>query len=168
MQQDNSKKKIVIVGGGFAGAYCAQALEKKLFSTETEVVLLDRNNYFVFSPLLIEAGIGDVEPRHAVVSIRSFLRRTNFHMAEVERVDPEKKQVFYRLSGGTQLRTIDYDHLVVASGSIPRMPDVPGLSEHSHPLKSLVDAVALRDRIIQLLEWADAVEDPGRPSALAV
>ena len=160
MQQGNSKKKIVIVGGGFAGAYCAQALEKKLSTSEAEVVLLDRNNYFVFSPLLIEAGIGDVEPRHAVVSIRSFLRRTIFHMAEVERVDPVSRRVFYRLSGGADQHVIEYDHLVIASGSIPRMPDVPGLIEHAHPLKSLIDAVALRDRIIQLLEWADAVEDP--------
>ena len=159
MQQGTSPKKIVIVGGGFAGAYCAQALEKKLSPTEAEVVLLDRNNYFVFSPLLIEAGIGDVEPRHAVVSIRSFLRRTAFHMAEVDRVDPEAQKVFYRLSGGTEQRTIDYDHLIVASGSVPRLPDIPGLSEHTHPLKSLVDAVALRDRIIQLLEWADGIDD---------
>ena len=102
MQQNNSKKKIVIVGGGFAGAYCAQALEKKLSPAEAEVVLLDRNNYFVFSPLLIEAGIGDVEPRHAVVSIRSFLRRTIFHMAEVERIDPTTRQIFYRLSGSVR------------------------------------------------------------------
>ena len=160
MQQNNSKKKIVIVGGGFAGAYCAQALEKKLSPAEAEVVLLDRNNYFVFSPLLIEAGIGDVEPRHAVVSIRSFLRRTIFHMAEVERIDPAARQVSYRLSGGRQVRTMDYDHLVVASGSVTRMPDVPGLSEHAHGLKSLVDAVSLRDRIIQLLEWADGIDDP--------
>ena len=79
MKRDNQKAKIVIVGGGFAGAYCAQALEKKIQSKDAEVILLDRNNYFVFSPLLIEAGIGEVEPRHAVVSIRSFAEDSISH-----------------------------------------------------------------------------------------
>ena len=160
MKRDNQKAKIVIVGGGFAGAYCAQALEKKIPNKEAEVILLDRNNYFVFSPLLIEAGIGEVEPRHAVVSIRSFLRKTQFHMAEVDRIDPATQQVHYHLSGGTETRTIDYDHLVIATGSVPRLPEVPGLLQYGYPLKSLIDAVALRDHIIQLLEWADGIEDP--------
>jgi len=160
MQRDTQKTRIVIVGGGFAGAYCAQALEKKISSRDTEVLLLDRNNYFVFSPLLIEAGVGEVEPRHAVVSIRSFLRKTEFRMAEVDRVDPSAQQVHYRLSGGTEPRVLDYDHLVIATGSVPRLPDVPGLLKYAHPLKSLVDAVALRDHILQLLEWAEGVEDP--------
>ncbi len=73
MQDEQSKVRIVIVGGGFGGAYCAQELEKRLDPDEVEVVLLDRHNYFVFFPLLIEAGIGKLEPRYAVVSIRSFL-----------------------------------------------------------------------------------------------
>ncbi len=159
MQAENSKPRLVIVGGGFAGAYCAQALEKKLTADKAEVVLLDRNNYFVFSPLLIEAGIGDLEPRHAVVSIRSFLRRSEFQMAEVRSVDRAAQQVHYQLVGGTEPRTIFYDHLVLAMGSVPRLPDVPGLVEHGYQIKSLVDGVVLRDRVIQLLEWANAVDD---------
>ena len=166
MQRDTQKTRIVIVGGGFAGAYCAQALEKKISSRDTEVLLLDRNNYFVFSPLLIEAGVGELEPRHAVVSIRSFLRKTEFRMAEVDRVDPAAQQVHYRLSGGTEPRVLGYDQLVIATGSVPRLPDVPGLLKYAHPLKSLVDAVALRDHILQLLEWAEGVEDPEERKSL--
>jgi NADH dehydrogenase len=159
MESTAQKPRIVIVGGGFAGAYCAQALEKKLAVAEAEIVLLDRNNYFVFSPLLIEAGIGDLEPRHAVVSIRSFLRRTEFQMAEVRSVDRASQQVHYHLVGGTEPRTIFYDHLVLAMGSVPRLPAVPGLATHGYQLKSLVDGVVLRDRVIQLLEWANAIDD---------
>ena len=79
-------KRIVILGGGFGGAYCAQALERRLGASDAEVLLIDRNNYFIFYPLLVEAGTGSLEPRHAVISIRSFLKRTIFRMAEVVEV----------------------------------------------------------------------------------
>ena len=61
--------RIVVIGGGFGGAYCAQALERRLGRGEAEVVLLDRQNYFIFYPLLAEAGTGSLEPRHAVVHV---------------------------------------------------------------------------------------------------
>ena len=64
---DGRTPRIVIVGGGFAGAYCAQELERRLRPGEAEVVLLDRNNYFVFYPLLVEAGTGSLEPRASVL-----------------------------------------------------------------------------------------------------
>jgi NADH dehydrogenase FAD-containing subunit len=68
----NRPPRIVIVGGGFGGAYCAQALERRLRPGAAEVVLIDCYNYFIFYPLLIEAGSGSLEPRHAVVSIRDY------------------------------------------------------------------------------------------------
>ena len=79
--------RIVIVGGGFGGAYCAQSLEKRLSRRDAEVVLIDRNNYFLFYPLLVEAGTGSLEPRHAVVATRAFLKRSRFVMGEVVGVD---------------------------------------------------------------------------------
>ena len=131
-------------------------------------LLLDRNNYFVFSPLLIEAGIGEcgTATRGRLNPFVSYAEDRISHMAEVERVDPAAQQVHYRLSGGTEPRVLDYDHLVIATGSVPRLPDVPGLLKYAHPLKSLVDAVALRDHIIQLLEWAEGVEDPEERKSL--
>ena len=63
------RPKIVILGGGFAGAYCAQSLEKHLAGRGAEVSLINESNYFIFSPLLIEAGTGSLEPRHAVVPL---------------------------------------------------------------------------------------------------
>ena len=159
---DTSRRvpRIVVLGGGFAGAYCAQGLERLLRSGEAEVVLIDRNNYFLFYPLLVEAGTGSLEPRHAVVSIRAFLRRTRFVMGEVTDLDPQARRVRYRLAGAGDSLTMEYDHLVVTLGSVTHLPPVPGLAEHGFEMKNLSDAVRLRDHAIRQLERADAEDDP--------
>lgn len=155
-----SRTRIVIIGGGYGGAYCAQALGKKLKGLDADVLLIDRNNYFIIYPLLVEAGTGSLEPRHAVVPIRSFVRTGEFRMAEVVGVDLERQEVRYRLGRLDRTETVAYDHLVVAVGSVTRWPDVPGLREHGYEMKTLGDAVGLRDRAIRALEFADAIDDP--------
>jgi NADH dehydrogenase len=155
--------RLVILGAGFAGAYCAQALERRLRGTGASVTLIDRHNYFIFSPLLVEAGTGSLEPRHAVVPIRAFLKRTEFRMAEVIGVDLPRRELEHRLIGSDEAQRLRFDHLVVALGSVTRLPEeraVPGVRAHAFEIKSLADAVALRDRAIDLLELASAVEDP--------
>ena len=154
-----SSIRIVILGGGFGGAYCAQALHKTLKGLDAEVLVIERNNYFVFYPLLVEAGTGSLEPRHAVVPIRAFLRSADFRMAEVLGVDFERRAVSYRLIGGHVTDEVVYDHLVLSLGSVTRMPQVPGLRDFGCQIKSLSDAVALRDRAIAALELADATTD---------
>jgi len=157
--------RVVILGGGFAGAYAAQSLEKKLRKHNAEVVLFDRNNYFVFYPLLIEAGAGSLEPRHAVVPIREFLRTATFHMANIIGVDFEHQSVEYRGVGSDETDHINYDHLVIALGSVTNLPPedkVPGARAHCYQIKNLTDAVALRDRAIVLLEMANACGDEAK------
>ncbi len=158
--------RIIIIGGGFGGAYCAQSLERHLPRDSASILLLDRNNYFAFYPLLMEAGTGNLEPRHAVVPIRSFLRQATFRMGEVDAIDVERQAVRYRLTGSDFAGEAHYDHLVLAVGSVTRWLDVPGLRENGYQLKTLGDAVALRDRAIRLLEWADAIDDPRRRRGL--
>jgi NADH dehydrogenase len=160
VQVEEGRPRIVIVGGGFGGAYCAQALERRLRRDEADVVLLDRNNYFVFYPLLVEAGTGSLEPRHAVVSIRSFLRRTRFIMATVDRIDPESRSIRCTLPDGESTQFLEYDHLVLTPGSVTRMPELPGLAEYGFEMKSLADAVTMRDHAIRKLEQADGIDDP--------
>jgi NADH dehydrogenase len=152
--------RIVIVGGGFGGAYAAQRLERLLSAAEAEIVLLDRNNYFVFYPLLVEAGTGSLEPRHAVVSIRSFLDRARYVMAEVEGLDVEARKISYRLPDSGSTQVMEFDHVVLAPGSVTRLPNVPGLARYGFEIKSLQDAVHLRDHAIRQLERADAAGDP--------
>jgi len=151
--------RIVIVGAGFGGAYCAQALEKALKPQEAELFLLDRRNYFAFTPLLVEAGTGSLQPRHAVISIRSFLKRSRFLMAEVIGVSPERNEIRFHIPGDELVQSLAYDQLVLALGSVTRVPPIPGLAEHGFGMKSLSDAVRLRDRAIRLLEQADALMD---------
>jgi NADH dehydrogenase len=144
--------RIVILGGGFGGAYCAQALER-----------VRRRGADV---LLIEAGTGSLEPRHAVVPHRAFLRSVRFRMAEVTGVDLTRRVVVARTPGEASAAEIPFDHLVLALGSVTRLPDVPGLRRHGFEMKSLPDAVQIRDRAIQMLERADACPEAARRRAL--
>lgn len=153
-----AKRRVVIIGGGFGGAYAAQELSRRA-NGEIEVTLLDRNNYMLFYPLLVEAGVGAVEPRHVVVPLRKFLPRGDFRMAEVQKVDLKKKQIEYHVIGCDSPELIHFDHLVFALGSVTKIPTtIPGLREHGFELKSLVDAVELRDRAIRMLELANTME----------
>lgn len=162
-----ARPRIVVLGAGFGGAYCAHELEKRRVSSRADVFLIDRHNFLTFYPLLVEAGTGNLEPRHTVVPIRGFLRSAEFRMGEVLGIHVHRQSVTYRVSGTDLKREVPYDHLVVALGSVTRLPDLPGLRKYSFGMKSLTDAVALRDRAIQMLERADAVEDPlGRQSIL--
>jgi NADH dehydrogenase len=158
--------RIVILGGGFAGAYCARAAERALRGADAEVLLVDRHNYFAFYPLLVEAGSGSLQPRHAMVSVRSFLRRTTFLMAEVRHVDRSERQVIVQVADEPGTRVLPYDHLVLALGAVTRLPEVPGLREYAYEMKTLVQAVALRDRVVELLEQANAAGEPVRMRAL--
>lgn len=165
MSTNEQGPHVVIVGGGFAGAYCARELERRLRRNEARVTLINRNNYFVFTPLLVEAGTGALEPRHAVIPLRQFLRRTRLQTADVAGIDGNAREVGLRRMDGSE-RTLAYDHLVLALGSVTRMPDVPGLREHGFCMKSLADAVALRDRAVGLLELANETDDVERRKAM--
>ncbi len=147
---------LVILGGGFGGAYCAQALDRAVRRGEVDVTIIDRHNYFIFYPLLVEAGTGSLHPRHTVVSIRDFTGRCTFRMADIEGVDTGAQTVSYRMSGSDVVEQLHYDQLVISLGSVTRLPPIEGLREHGFELKSLVEAVALRDHAIQVLERADA------------
>jgi NADH dehydrogenase len=159
---ERKTRRIVILGGGFGGAYCAQPLEKRLRRFDAETYLIDQHNYFIFYPFLVEAGTGSLEPRHAVVSIRDFLKTTAFRMAKIQHVDVERSSVRYQLAGNHFIQRMEYDHLVLALGSVTNLPKVSGLREYGFEMKDLRDTVTLRDRAIHLLELADATRDPKR------
>ncbi len=153
---------IVIVGGGFAGIAVARRLERRLRRDEAEIVLLSRDNYTLFTPMLPEVTSGELEVRHVVTPIREQLRRTRFVLADVDEIDVERRTVTYHhvLTGTRTLQP--YDHLVLALGSSTSTFGLPGIAENTWPLKTLEDADALRNHLVWLLELADTIADDAR------
>ena len=163
--KDGKPARIVILGGGFGGVYTALGLEEMWGdSPQVQVTLISRDNYFLMTPLLFEAGSGILEPRHAVNPIRPLLRRSRFIEAEVEHIDLENKTLSVR-PPHDEPDQIEFDHLVLALGGITNVRLVAG-SEHALTFKNLGDAIYLRNRVIQLFERADVETDPARKAAL--
>ena len=155
-----AKKRIVILGGGFGGVYAALHLEKLLASEpEVEVCLISRDNFFLFTPMLHEIAASDLEITNIVNPLRKLLRRAKVFVGEVERIDLPKKQVMVSHGRHNHLnhaQVLDYDHLVLALGSITNFFNLPGFAELALGMKSLPDAIQLRARIIRRLEEANS------------
>ena len=149
----------MILGGGFGGLYTAKNLERRLRTDDkVEVTLVSRDNFFVMTPLLFEAGSGVLDPRHAVASIRTYLKRTHFVQAEIEHVDLDLRRVSVRIEGGDPYE-IPYDQLVVALGGTTNRKIVPG-AEDVMTFKTMGDAILVRTHCIQRFERADVEDDP--------
>ena len=164
--RSEGRRRIVVVGGGFGGAFAVQRLQRRLRADEAEVLLVDRNNFFVFNPFLVEAGTGSLPPRHAVVGLRAFTGARGLLMGEFTGADLARRVIAVRPVGRDGTREVPYDELVLAVGSVTSRPPVPGLREHAREVKDVADAVGLRDRAIRLLEEADQCDDPAHRRAL--
>lgn len=149
---------IVIAGGGFAGANTARELEKLLPRQSARLILVNDVNFLLYTPLLPEAAAGTLEPRHVVTPLRDILHRTNLRLGVVDGHDHESRKVTIRGHMG-EVEEVNYDHLILAPGSISRFLPVPGLTEHAVGFKSLADAIYLRNHVIETLEMANATED---------
>ena len=152
--------RIVILGGGFAGVAVAQRLEKKLRADEAEIAVVSRENFTLFTPMLPEVSSGGIETRHVVTPVRAQLRRSTFVLGEITRIDLDAREIAARhpITGDTT--TLGYDQLVLGLGSVNATFGIPGVTEHTLPLKTIEDAETLRNRIIAALEQA-VVTEPG-------
>ena len=139
--------RILIVGGGYAGFYTALKLEKQLRRGEAEVIMVDPLPYMTYQPFLPEVAAGSVEPRHAVVSHRKHLTRTTVITASVTGIDHAAKTATITPELGEPY-SIDYDHIVVTAGSVSRTFPIPGVADVAIGMKSIEEAVAVRDRLI--------------------
>jgi len=149
-------RRVVVLGSGFGGLYAALALEKRLRRRpDVEVVLVNRENFFSFTPMLHEVAASDLDLTHIVNPVRKLLSRVGFLLADVEAVDLERRTVTVAHGSDHHTHALAFDHLVIALGSITNFHGLPGLAEHALPMKSLGDAVALRNRLIACLEEAD-------------
>jgi NADH dehydrogenase len=153
----NRKTQIVVLGGGFAGLYVALELEKELArSDDFEFTLVNRENFFLFTPMLHEVAASDLDLTTIVNPVRTFLRRGRFFQGSVERIDVEGRVVEVSHGFDHHHHQIAYDHLVLALGSITNFYGLPGVAEHAHTMKSLGDAIHLRNHLIATLEEADS------------
>lgn len=146
---------VAIVGAGFAGLWAA----KKLKDEDLDVVLIDRNNYHTFFPLLYQVAAAEIGPSEVAYPIRSMLRdmgSVSFKMGEVKYMDPGERWI------QIDNERVDYDRLILAAGSVPNFFGVPGADEHAFTLRTMHDAIPLRHHILRCFEEASAIEDPHR------
>jgi len=156
-----NKKKIVILGGGFAGVECARQLESYFGKdSEIELVLVSEDNFLLFTPMLPQVASGMIETRHIVMPIRTICRKTKFYEGRVKNVDPFGKLVTLWGTGDKRGISIHYDYLVVALGSETNFFGMADVEKNAYTMKTLNDAVMLRNRIIDMLEQAENETDP--------
>jgi NADH:quinone reductase (non-electrogenic) len=158
--------RIVILGGGFGGLYAALRFDRAMKRRrDLDVTLVSRENFFLLTPMLPQAAASGIDTRHIVTPVRSVLRRVKFFEAEVEAVDLGKKQVTIAHEDGPR-HVLGYDHVLLALGGVTNFFGIPGVEEHSLPIKTLADAVRLRNRALDMLERAELEDDPAARASL--
>ena len=160
-----NSRRVVIIGAGFGGLQAT----KSLANSGADVLLIDRNNYHTFVPLLYQVATGQLEPEYIAYPIRTILRRfsflrnkpkVEFLMAEVEQID------FSRQTVETDSCVITYDFLVLATGSRTQFFGVPGASEYAFSMRTLEEAIAIRNHIFSCFERAIQESDSSRRQQL--
>ena len=144
----SQQKRIVIIGGGFAGI----SLAKKLKNLDAQIVMIDRHNYHTFQPLLYQVSTSGLEPDSIAYPIRKILKNLNnffFRLAEVEKIDPVKKEV------STNIGVLSFDYLVLATGTKTNYFNNENIAKNAMPMKSVPQALNIRSLILQNFEKAD-------------
>jgi NADH dehydrogenase len=139
---------VLVLGGGFAGAYVARQLGRR------GATIVNPTNFMLYTPLLPEAAAGNIEPRHVVVPLRTMCPNADLVLGCAVSLDRERRVVEVQTEAGRV--AISYEQLVIALGSVTRTPAVPGLREHALGLKDLGDAIRLRNHVLRQIEIADA------------
>jgi NADH dehydrogenase len=152
MAADNHPR-VVIIGAGFGGLWSA----REFFHTPVEAWLIDQENYHTFFPLLYQVAAAELEPESIVHPIRSILHKfpnLHFLMDEVTQIDTAQQRVV------TRHQNLSYDYLIISIGSKAHFYDVTGAGQYAYPLKSIEDAVRLRNHILYCFETAAMEPDP--------
>jgi NADH dehydrogenase len=150
------RTRIVILGGGFGGLYTALRLERLLGrDRDLDVTLVNRENFFLFTPMLHEVAASDLDITNIVSPIRKLLRRVKFVEGDVEAIDLGRRRVVISHGAEHHDHELEYDHLVLALGSVTNFYRLPGVEERALTMKSLGDAIRLRNRLVEQLEEAD-------------
>ena len=158
-EENSSKPRVVVLGGGFGGLWAARTLAQG----QVDVVVADRNNYHTFLALLYQVAAAELEAEDIAYPIRSIfwkLANVNFTLAHARRIDLQNRLI------ETDGKVISYDYLILATGSVTYSFGLPGVKENAYCLKTLEEAVALKNHIICCFEAAAGEKDETRRRSL--
>jgi NADH dehydrogenase len=153
------KPRIVIIGGGFGGIELAKAMRRN----DVQIVLLDKHNYHTFQPLLYQVATAGLEPDSIAFPLRKIFKRQSnltFRMTNVENIDTQTQTIY------TNIGTLHYDYLVLATGSTTNYFGIKSIAENGMPMKNVPEALNLRSLILQNLEAALETDDLNEREAL--
>ncbi|HEY5837330.1 NAD(P)/FAD-dependent oxidoreductase, partial [Streptomyces sp.] len=160
-----TRSRVVIVGAGFAGYQAARSLTRhRGLRDETEIVLINPTDYFLYLPLLPQVAAGILEPRRITVSLLGTLPRARLMLGEVDGVDLDRRTVTYTGPEGDP-GVLSYDRLLLTVGSVNKLLPIPGVAEHAHGFRGIPEALYLRDHIIRQTELSAGAEDPAERAA---
>jgi NADH:ubiquinone reductase (H+-translocating) len=160
-RRGSGKTRILILGGGFAGVEAAQYLDRTVAKrSDVEVTLVSRENFTLFTPMLHEVVASDLEPADICNPLRKLLRRVTVLNGQIETIDLVARRVTISYGIRGLRRELRFDHLVLALGSETNYFGIPGLAEQAMGIKTLRDAVILRNGVIEKLEAASVEPDP--------
>jgi NADH dehydrogenase len=159
MPEMSRTTRIVIVGGGFAGFHAARSLTRALPPhSGTEIVLVNPTDYFLYLPLLPEVATAILDPRRLTVPLPAALPGVRLALGDVRSVSLDEHRISYTDPEGRN-RSLGYDRLVLAAGSVNKLMPIPGVAEHAHGFRGVAEALYLRDHLIRQLELAASAED---------
>jgi NADH:quinone reductase (non-electrogenic) len=154
------RKRIVILGGGFAGMKTAECLEQELRTNSSAMItLISETNALLFTPMLAEVAGSTLEPSHISTPLRSTLRRTEFIRGRVHAIDLENRKVVLASDSPTGQLVVPYDHLVLALGSVSNYLGIANIEKLAFNFRSLLDAIRIRNHVIEMFERADRESD---------
>jgi NADH:ubiquinone reductase (H+-translocating) len=154
--------RILILGSGFAGVEVLRRLQRKFRKQNNiDITLVSRDNFLLFTPMLHEVSSGTIEIRHIVTPVRTFIKKANFYEANVQSIDLQNKKVIVTYKVGKQSESIqyeqhvlEYDYLVISLGSETTFFGMEDIKRHSFTMKTIDDAIVLRNHVINILEQA--------------
>ncbi len=166
-RHDPAPRRVVILGGGFAGVTCARELERLLGPDRlVQVTLVSETNALLFTPMLAEVAGSSLEPTHISTPLRTSVRRTAVLRGKVSRVDVDAREVVISPTGAEPARTLPYDQLVLALGAVTNYFGSSAVEANAIGFRSLREAIQVRNRVIDAFERAEREQDPGRRRAL--
>ena len=156
----SARPKVLILGGGYAAIYVCRALKPAIEAGRLEATVVSRENFHVFHGFVGEMLTGRVSASHILSPARRIFPPAKVHVAEIQRIDLRMRKVITSRNLDGSRFELEYDHVVIALGSVDRLEAYPGLAEHAFKLKTYEDVLRLRNHIITMFELADIEHDP--------